>query len=163
MSSFLARRRTHRVDRTARPPQGATQGAKSALATFTGAKAGAKDVDTLINQIGDFLNGIFGLASVGFDGVNQVMGLIIAVIAALMMAGWRALGSTALGATLTHLIVLAVLPVLNGGDFALPDVLSVGFWMRALALFLGYAIVIAIFFFIKTLLTGAAFGRRVVR
>ncbi len=120
-------------------------------------------MDTLINQIGDFLNGIFGLASVGFDGVNQVMGLIIAVIAALMMVSWRALGSTALGATLVHLIVLAVLPVLNGGDFVLPAVLTVGFWMRALALFLGYAIVIAIFFFIKTLLTGTAFGRRVVR
>ena len=121
-------------------------------------------MDNLIGRIGDFLNWIFGLASVGFDGVNQVMGLIIAVIAALMMAGWRSLGSTALGATLVHLIVLAVLPVLNGGDFALPDILSTGFWITVAALFLGYAIVIAIFFFIKTLLTGTAFrGRRVVR
>lgn len=117
-------------------------------------------MDNLIAQIGDFLSGILGLASAGFDGVNQVMGLIIAVIAALMMVDWRSLGSTALGATLVHLIVLAVLPVLNGGDFALPALLSVGFWMTVLALFLGYAIVIAIFFLIKSLLTGSAFGRR---
>ena len=83
-----------------------------------------------------------------------------AIIAALLMGGWRALASTAVGATLVHLIVQALVPVLNGGDFALPNILSVGFWMTALALFLGYAIVIAIFFFIKTLLTGSAFGRR---
>jgi len=118
-------------------------------------------VENLIDQIGDFLSGIAGLASAGFDGVNQVMGLIIAIIAALLMVDWRALASTALGATLVHLIVLAVLPVLDGGEFALPALLTVGFWMTALALFLGYAIVIAIFFFIKTLLTGTAFrGRR---
>jgi hypothetical protein len=117
-------------------------------------------MESLLDQIAAFIGGIFDLANAGFDGVNQVMGLIIAVIAALMMVSWRALGSTALGATLVHLIILAVLPVLNGGDFALPALLSVGFWMTALALFLGYAIVIAIFFFIKTLLTGSAFGRR---
>ncbi|HAF81088.1 MAG: hypothetical protein ACT6R7_11815 [Brevundimonas aurantiaca] len=117
-------------------------------------------MENLLDQIGQFLNGLLGLASAGFDGVNQVMGLIIAVIAALMMVDWRSLGSTALGATLVHLIVLAVLPVLNGGDFALPAILTAGFWLTGLALFLGYAIVIAVFFFIKTLLTGAAFGRR---
>jgi len=36
-------------------------------------------VENLIDQIGDFLSGIAGLASAGFDGVNQVMGLIIAI------------------------------------------------------------------------------------
>lgn len=117
-------------------------------------------MENLIDQIGDFLSGIAGLASAGFDGVNQVMGLIIALIAALLMVDWRSLASTALGATLVHLIVLSILPVLDGGDFALPALLSVGFWMTALALFLGYAIVIAIFFLIKSLLTGTAFGRR---
>jgi len=117
-------------------------------------------VESLIDQIAAFIGGIFDLANAGFDGVNQVMGLIIAIIAALLMGSWRALASTAVGAALVHLIVLALMPVLNGGDFALPDILSVGFWMTALALFLGYAIVIAIFFFIKTLLTGTAFRAR---
>lgn len=121
-------------------------------------------MESLIDQIAAFIGGIFDLANAGFDGVNQVMGLIIAIIAALLMVSWRGLASTAVGAALVHLIVLALMPALNGGDFALPDILSVGFWMTALALFLGYAIVIAIFFFIKTLLTGTAFaGRRIVR
>ena len=40
---------------------------------------------------------------------------------------------------------------------ALPPLLTLGFWMTVLALFLGYAIVIAVFFFIKSLFTG---GRR---
>ena len=117
-------------------------------------------MESLIDQIAAFIGGIFDLANAGFDGVNQVMGLIIAVIAALLMGGWRALASTAVGATLVHLIVQALIPVLNGGDFALPNILSVGFWMTALALFLGYAIIIAIFFFIKSLLTGSAFRTR---
>ena len=39
-------------------------------------------MENLLDQIGQFLNGLFNLASAGFDGVNQVMGLIIAVIAA---------------------------------------------------------------------------------
>ena len=117
-------------------------------------------MENLINQIGAFLGGIVNLANAGFDGVNQVMGLIIAVIAALLMADWRSLGSTAVGAALTHMIVLAILPMLNGGGFVLPDILSVDFWMTAAALFLGYAIVIAIFFFIKTLLTGRVLRSR---
>ena len=42
----------------------------------------------------------------------------------------------------------------------LPNLLTLGFWMSVLALFLGYAIVIAVFFLIKSLVTGGVGPRR---
>jgi hypothetical protein len=116
-------------------------------------------MESLFDSIGAFLGGIFGLAQGGFDSVNQIMGLLIAVIATLMMPAWRSLWGTALGAALVHILIGVLRPLLDGGAVALPDLLSLTFWMTVLALFLGYAIVIAVFFFIKTLLTGGL-GRR---
>ena len=115
-------------------------------------------MESLFDSIGAFLSTLFGLAQGGFDGVNQVMGLLIAVIAALLMTAWSRLWATALGAALVHVAVGVIRPMLDGGALVLPDLLSLTFWMGVLALFLGYAIVIAVFFLIKSLVTGG--GRR---
>jgi len=111
-------------------------------------------VEAFFGQIGALLGGVFNLTQAGFDGVNQVMGLLIAVIAALIMPAWNRLWATALGAALVDRAIVAIRPVLDGGDFALPPLLTLGFWIVVLALFLGYAVVIAVFFFIKRLLSG---------
>lgn len=111
-------------------------------------------MEAFLDQVGALLGGLFSLTQAGFDGVNQVVGLLIAVIAALVMPAWNRLWATALGAALVHHVVNAVRPVLDGGEFALPPLLTLGFWMMTLALFLGYAVVIAVFFLIRTLLTG---------
>ena len=116
-------------------------------------------MDSLIDSVMTFLSALFGLAQGGFDGVNQVMGLLIAVIAALLMPAWSRLWATALGAALVHVAVGVIRPMLDGGALVLPDLLSLTFWMGVLALFLGYAIVIAVFFLIKSLVTGGV-GRR---
>src|SRR5690606_40375504 len=108
-------------------------------------------MQSLFDWIAAVLGGVFGLAQGGFDGVNQVVGLLIAVIATLLMPAWSRLWGTALGAALTHVAVGVIRPVLDGGAFVLPDLLTLTFWMGVLALFLGYAIVIAVFFLIKTL------------
>ncbi|MBX9461115.1 MAG: hypothetical protein KL785_08550 [Brevundimonas sp.] len=117
-------------------------------------------MESLFDSIGAFLSTMFSLAQGGFDGVNQVMGLLIAVIAALLMPAWSRLWATALGAALVHVAIGVIRPVLDGGAFALPDLLSLTFWMGVLALFLGYAIVIAVFFLIKSLVTGGVGHRR---
>ena len=117
-------------------------------------------MESLFDSIGAFIGGVFGLAQGGFDGVNQVTGLLIAIIAALLMPAWSRLWATALGAALIHVAIGVLRPVLDGGAFVLPDLLSVGFWMALLALFLGYAIVIAVFFLIKSLVTGGMGHRR---
>ena len=80
--------------------------------------------------------------------------MISLVVAALIMPTWNRLWATALGAALVHHLINAVRPMLDGGAFALPPLLTLSFWMATLALFLGYAVVIAVFFFIKSLLTG---------
>lgn len=117
-------------------------------------------MESLFESIGAFLSGLFALAEGGFAGVNQVTGLLIAVIAALIMPAWSRLWATALGAAFVHILIDVLRPVLDGGAFVLPDLLATGFWMTVLALFLGYAIVIAVFFFIKSLFTGRGQGRR---
>ncbi|WP_396594888.1 hypothetical protein [Brevundimonas sp. R86498] len=117
-------------------------------------------MEDLLAQLGNLLQGLLALADSGFDGVNQVLGLIIAaVFGFFLMGAWRGLWSAAFGAMVVHTLVEAIRPMLDGGAFALPDLTDGGFWMTRLALFLGYAIVIAVFFFIRTLLTGG-FGRR---
>jgi hypothetical protein len=118
-------------------------------------------MEQLFDWIAAILGGLFDLARGGFDGVNQVTGLIIALIAAILMPAWRALWSTALGAALAHILVQTLRPVLDGGAVTLPPLMTLEFWMTVLALFLGYAIVIAVFFVLKLLLTGAS--RRTVR
>ena len=117
-------------------------------------------MESLFDSIGAILSGLFGLAQGGFDGVNQVMGLLIAVIAALLMPAWSRLWATALGAALVHVAIGVIRPVLDGGALVLPDLLTLTFWMGVLALFLGYAIVIAVFFLIKSLVLGGAEHRR---
>ncbi len=117
-------------------------------------------MEDLLAQLGNLLQGLLALADSGFDGVNQVMGLVIAAVFGLFLMGaWGGLWSAALGATLVHTLIEALRPMLDGGAFLLPDLTDGGFWITRLALFLGYAIVIAVFFFIRTLLTGG-FGRR---
>jgi hypothetical protein len=50
-------------------------------------------------QLGNLLQGLLALADSGFDGVNQVLGLIIAAVFALFLMGaWRGLWGAAFGA-----------------------------------------------------------------
>ena len=101
-----------------------------------------------------FFQQLWELAQAGFSGVNQVLGLLIALVAALVMVGWRDLWRTALGAAVVQVIIAAILPMPDGGQLAIPNVLTMTFWMTLLALFLGFAIVIALFFFVKSLFVG---------
>lgn len=98
-----------------------------------------------------FFTQLWELAQAGFSGVNQVLGLIIALVAALAMASWRDLWRTAAGSAVVQVIIAAILPMLDGGQFSVPNVMTLTFWMTLLALFLGFAIMIALFFFVKSL------------
>ncbi len=117
-------------------------------------------MESLLDSIGAFLTGLFGLAQGGFDTINQVTGLVIAVIAALMMPAWSRLWATSLGAALVFILVGLVRPMLDGGAFVMPALLTLNFWMTVLALFLGFAVVVAVMFFIKSLFVGRGHGHR---
>ena len=117
-------------------------------------------MESLFDSIGAFLSGMFGLAQGGFDTINQVTGLIIAVIATFMMPAWSRLWATSLGAAFVFILVDLVRPILDGGAFVMPALLTMGFWMMVLALFLGFAVVIAVMFFIKSLFVGRGHSKR---
>jgi hypothetical protein len=87
----------------------------------------------------------------GFAHVNAILGLIIALVAAYMLHSWKRIWASALGATIIHLIADVMLPVVvNDNRFELPpNLLDLSYWRAAAALYLGYLIVIAVFFFIK--------------
>jgi hypothetical protein len=87
----------------------------------------------------------------GFAHINAGLGLIIGLIAAYLLTSWKKLWQIALGATVAHLVAEMMIPVLaNQSRFELPpNLLEVSYWKTAAALYLGYLLVIAVFFFLK--------------
>ncbi|MBI1329926.1 MAG: hypothetical protein GC166_08485 [Alphaproteobacteria bacterium] len=99
------------------------------------------------------VNDVLAFLREGFHSVNAVQGLIIALVAALLLPAWKRIWAVALGATLVHLIVDILVPVIaNKAAFRLPPhLMEMVYWRHALVLYIGYVIVIAILFFIKGL------------
>jgi len=89
----------------------------------------------------------------GFERVNKTQGLIVALIAALLLPRYNRILVIALGATVAHVVIDIMLPVIARGQaFQLPpDLFQETFWRNILFLFLGYLIVISIFFAAKRL------------
>ena len=103
------------------------------------------DFQHLVNTTWDFFRE-------GFNQVNALEGLIIALIAALFVPAWRRVWAVALGATLVTIIVNVMLPVLaDHAAFRLPPLTEPHFWHFVAALFVGYLVVIGVFFFLKRL------------
>lgn len=105
-----------------------------------------------------FVNEIWAFFREGFNHVNAIQGLIIALVATVLMPRWRRLIPIALGATLVHIVADVLIPVVaRHAAFHLPPLVTLGFWRYAATLFLGYIIVIAVFFVIRLIVFG---GRR---
>src|SRR5262249_3971316 len=103
-----------------------------------------------------FWNDLGNYAQNGFAHVNVVQGLLIAVIAAWMMYSYGSILIVAIGATIVHALVDVMLPVLaNNAPFQLPPVVDGEYWRYLLTLFVGYVIVISVFYLIKRVLIGA--------
>lgn len=105
----------------------------------------------VIVYLNDFLRFFEHGVRDGFAHINAALGLIIALIAAYQLGHWKRLWTAALGATLAHLVAVVVIPVLaNETSFRLPpDLLTLHYWRTAFALYLGYLLVIAIFYVLK--------------
>jgi hypothetical protein len=103
------------------------------------------DFQHMVNAAWDFFRE-------GFNQVNAVEGLVIALIAALFVPAWKRVWAVALGATLVTAILNVMLPVLaDHAAFRLPPLMEPGFWRFMAVLFVGYLIVIGVFFFLKRL------------
>jgi len=90
----------------------------------------------------------------GFANINNPRGLLIALVATIFLGSWRQWPVLALVSTLVHLAIDVLAPVLagGGGEIRLPDITSEAFWTQAGVLFLGYLIVIGLFFVVKKLI-----------
>jgi hypothetical protein len=92
----------------------------------------------------------------GFAQVNVVQGLLIAIVAAFMMVRWGSVFVVAVGAVVVHVLIDALLPVLNNsGEFRLPPVVEGEYWRYLLALYLGYLVAVSIFYVVKRVLISA--------
>src|SRR5688572_11953325 len=96
--------------------------------------------------------------SSGFNDVNQsAQGLLIALAATIFMQNWKQLIGMALLAVVLTLALETLLPVLaNNARFMLPNIFEPAFLQVQLARFVGYIVIIAIFFAIKRALFRAA-------
>jgi len=103
----------------------------------------------------DLINQAIQTLHDGFLEINHPKGLLIALAATLFMGSWRQLLPVALVATIIHIAIDVLAPVLaghGGGQIALPDFMTSAFWTTAGIYFLGYLIIIAVFFLLKSLL-----------
>ncbi|MEI9888141.1 MAG: hypothetical protein WDN08_16925 [Rhizomicrobium sp.] len=110
-----------------------------------------------MDQITHFLNVILDFLREGFNNVNAVEGLVIALVAAIIAPAWDRIWAVALGATLVHLIADVLIPVIaNHASFHLPQIMEYEYWRTALSLYVGYLIVISVLMFIKRMFLAPA-------
>jgi hypothetical protein len=87
----------------------------------------------------------------GFGTINNPKGLLIALAATIFLSSWKQWIPVALVATVIHIAIERLAPVLSGGrgEVTLPPLMEEAFWTQVLVLFLGYMIIIGVFFLIK--------------
>lgn len=103
-------------------------------------------IESLFSQFLSFMQG-------GFYAVNGPQGLIIALLAVVIMQNWSQWLPMTLGATICYAIVEAVRPIIfDKGELKLPPVVEPGYWLQLGGLFVGLAIIIAMFFAVKKIL-----------
>lgn len=90
----------------------------------------------------------------GFANTNNPKGLLIALAATLFMGGWRQWLPVALVATVVHIAIDQLAPILagEGGAVRLPPIMEPSFWGNVGVLLAGYAIIIAVFYLIKSMI-----------
>lgn len=110
-----------------------------------------------MDQVQHFINVVWGFFQEGFNHVNAVEGLVIALIATIIAPAWDRIWAVALGATVVHLIADVLIPVIaNHATFHLPALLTMPYWRTALTLYVGYLVVIAVLMFVKRMFLSPA-------
>ncbi len=97
------------------------------------------------------LNPMADLLRLGFNQVNAVLGLIIALIAAFQLSAWKKLWEIAVAALAFHIVALMLAPAIDhGAAIRLPALTDLTTWRNWLAIYVGYVILIALFYFLRT-------------
>ena len=110
-------------------------------------------MEWLLDWLQQFFAGANGYMQTGFYKVNAVQGLLIAVVAAYLLPRWNRIFIVALGAVLVHVIFDVMIPVLGrNAAFRLPPLVDVEYWRYLLALYVGFLIIIPVFYLVKILI-----------
>ena len=81
---------------------------------------------------------------------NSGRAIFIAFVATLFLASWKQLAPMAIAAAAVHILIDFVAPILMGNSTPrLPALAEVDFWVGLAQLCVGYALLIAVFFFLK--------------
>jgi len=105
------------------------------------------------NMANDILAQALALFQQGFDTVNSIQGLVIALIAAFMMRRFGQLIAWAITATVAHEVVTGVRRYLAGDASILPNLTDLDGDLKLIGIrFLGYLIAIAILYIIRRML-----------
>lgn len=111
-----------------------------------------EEAGSWVEGVLDFLRGGYGELD-----ANPAKALLIALAATVFLQKWRSLIPTCILATVVHILVGMVTPLIVGGNqaFALPPLVEPSFWLNAASIFVGYLIIIAALFALKRLLLKA--------
>ncbi|HAC60384.1 hypothetical protein [Parvibaculum sp.] len=99
----------------------------------------------------EYLNEALAWARMGFDTVNSIQGLIIALIAAILMSRYNRVVVYAVGATLVHELVNIGRNFYAGAANPLPDYLDVEVLKLVAIRFIGYLIAISLIYLVRRL------------
>ena len=89
----------------------------------------------------------------GFHDVNQILGLLIAIVAAYFLSKYSRIFVIALGALVFYIIAEVMIPVVaNHAEFKLPNMVEEGYWQRMIAIYAGFILIITVFYVAKRFL-----------
>jgi len=104
-----------------------------------------------MDTVQDVLNNTLAWAQQGFDNVNSIQGLIIALIAAILMPRYKRILVFAIGATLVHEAINIGRRVLADAPNPLPDYLDPDVLKLVAVRFIGYLIAISLIYLVRRL------------
>jgi hypothetical protein len=116
-----------------------------------------------MNNLGDIFNPILDFLKAGFTEVNALQGLLIALFATVLMKRWAQIFAISLGAAAFYVVVEWIIPIATqGAAIKLPEIVNVEFWKHVGTLFVGFVIIVSMFFAVKSVVfrPAAAKGKR---
>lgn len=102
-------------------------------------------------EITEYLNQALDWARMGFDTVNSIQGLVIALIAAILMSQYKRILVFAVGATVVHELVNIGRNFYAGAANPLPDYLDMEVLKLVAIRFIGYLIAISLIYLVRRL------------
>lgn len=113
-------------------------------------------MDAGLDTLGGYFNPILEYFRNGFATVNAAQGLVVALVAVILMRKWGHLLIATFVSAIVYVFVEHFWKVFvdKSLPFGMPPVLEAFFWQRFGAVFVGLLVIIAMFYAVKSVLSG---------